>query len=118
MFVFQIKEHMLQRGMKPTVTAFMKMRIPQRSAYKLLNGTAKSISLEHLTKICIHLNCTPKEILRFHVEKEDHTMDNDPLFEWTKRPTAFPLQEFRNMKPEQIEASLAAIRRILDGETE
>lgn len=118
MFTFQIKEHMLQRGMKPTVTAFMKMLIPQCSAYKLLNGTAKSINLDHLSAICVYLNCTPKELLRFHVEKDDHGMDNSPLAEWTKHPTAFPLTEFRNMSPAQIEASQAAIRRILDGEAE
>lgn len=116
MFVFQIKEHLQQRGIKPNYTAFRKMGIAQRTAYKLLDGTAKSISLNHLTKICVYLNCTPKEILRFDVEPDDHSMDNDPLFDWTKRPTAFPLAEFRNMSPEKIERAQAAIRRIIDGE--
>ena len=118
MFIFQIREHLLQRGIKPTVTAFMRMGIAQRSAYNLLNGKAKSISLDHLGKICFYLNCTPKELLRYDIAKDDQSVNTHPLKEWTKRPTAFPLQEFQDMNPDQIEASQAAIRRILDGETE
>ena len=32
MFVFQIKEYFLQKGLKPSVSALMKMGIAQKSA--------------------------------------------------------------------------------------
>ena len=48
MFILQIRECFLQKGVKPTVSALMRMGIAERSAYNYLNGTAKSIKPEHL----------------------------------------------------------------------
>ena len=116
MFVLQIRECFLQKGLKPTVAALMRMGIPERSAYNFLNGKAKSIKAEHLYKLCFYLNCTPKELLRVNLPKEDVSLENHPLKDWTKKPTAFPLQEFRDLNPTQLEAAQVAIRNIIDGE--
>ena len=116
MFTLQIRECFLQKGVKPTVTALMRMGIAERSAYNYLNGTAKSIRQEHLYKLCLYLNCTPKELLRVELPEDDVSLENHPLKEWTKKPTAFPLQEFRDLNPTQMEAAQVAIRRIIEGE--
>ena len=116
MIVFQIREFFLQKGMKPSVAVFMRMGIPQRSAYNFLNGTAKSIKPDHLYKLCFYLNCTPKELLRVDLPKDDLSIENHPLKAWAKRPTAFPLQEFQDLTPEQLEAAQVAIRKIIEGE--
>lgn len=33
-----------------------------------------------------------------------------------EKPTAFPLQEFRDLNPRQLEAAQEAIRKIIEGE--
>ena len=116
MFILQIRECFLQRGIKPKVTLLMRLGIPERSAYNFLNGTAKSIKAEHLYKLCFYLNCTPKELLRVALPQDDLSLENHPLKDWAKRPTAFPLQEFRDLTPAQLEAAQAAIRKIIEGE--
>ena len=116
MFIFQIRECFLQKGLKPTVAAMKRMGIAERSAYNYLNGKAKTISPEHLFKLCCYLNCTPKELLRVELPEDDLSLENHPLKDWTKRPTAFPLQEFRDLNPTQLEAAQVAIRKIIDGE--
>ena len=116
MFILQIRECFLQKGMKPTVTILMRMGIAERSAYNYLNGTAKTIRPEHLYRLCFYLNCTPKELLRLDLPEDDPSLVNHPLKEWTKKPTAFPLQEFRDMNPTQMQAAQVALRKIMDGE--
>lgn len=116
MFILQIRECFLQKGLKPTVTVLMRMGIAERSAYNYLNGTAKNIRPEHLYKLCFYLNCTPKELLRVEIPEDDRSLDNHPLKDWAKKPTAFPLQEFRDLTPAQLEAAQVAIRKIIDSE--
>lgn len=116
MFIFQIKEYFLQKGMKPTVSALMRMGIAQKSAYNYLTGKAMSIRPDHLYKMCTYLNCTPKELLRLDLPEDDPSLENNPLKEWAKKPTAFPLQDFRDLTPAQLVAAQAAIRKIIDGE--
>ena len=116
MFVLQIRECFLQKGLKPSVSTLMKMGIAQKSAYNYLSGKAMSIRPDHLYKLCTYLNCTPKELLRLDLPEDDHSLENHPLKEWAKKPTAFPLQEFRDLNPTQLEAAQVAIRKIIDGE--
>ena len=116
MFVFQIRECFLQKGLKPTVTALMRIGIAERSAYNYLNGTAKTIKPDHLYKLCIYLNCTPKELLRVDLLESDASLENHPLKEWTKKLTAFPLQQFRDLNPIQLAAAQVAIQKIIKGE--
>ena len=116
MFILQIRECFLQKGVKPTVAALLRMGIAERSAYNYLNGTAKTIRPEHLYKLCFYLNCTPKELLRVDLPVDDLSLANHPLKDWTKKPTAFPLQEFRDLNPTQMEAAQVALRKIIDGE--
>lgn len=89
MFILQIRECFLQRGVKPTVSALMRMGIAERPAYNYLNGTAKSIKPEHLFKLCFYLNCTPKELLRVDLPEDDVSLANHPLKDWTKNPPLF-----------------------------
>ena len=105
----------MQKGLKPTVATLMRMGIPVRSAYNFLNGKAKSIKPEHLYKLCFYLNCTPKELLHVELPEDVLSLENHPLKEWTKKPTAFPLQEFRDLNPTQLEAAQVAIRKIIEG---
>lgn len=116
MFVFQIKEYFMQKGLKASVYSLMKMGIAQKSAYNYLSGKAKSIRPDHLYKMCMYLNCTPKELIRLDLPEDDAGLQNHPLKEWTKRPTAFPLQELQDLTPAQLQAAHAAIRRITEGE--
>ena len=116
MLVFQIREVFLQKGLKPSVAVFQRMGISSRSAYNYLNGSAKSISPDHLYKLCLYLKCTPKELFRLDLPEDDPSLIDHPLKDWTKRPTAFPLQEFQHLSPAQLEAAQAAIRKIIDGE--
>lgn len=116
MFVFQIKEYFMQKGLQPSVYTLMKMGIAQKSAYNYLSGKAKSIRPDHLYKLCTYLNCTPKELLRLDLPEDDASLENHPLKEWARHPTAFPLQEFQDLTPSQLEAAQVAIRRIVEGE--
>ena len=116
MFIFQIKEYFLQKGLKPSVSTLMKMGIAQKSAYNYLSGKAMSIRPDHLYKMCTYLNCTPKELLRLDLPEDDPSLENHPLKEWAKRPTAFPLHELQDLTPAQLEAAHVAIRKIIKGE--
>ena len=117
MLIFQIKECMLQKGFKPTVTALIRIGIAQRSAYRYLNGTSKVMSPDHLYKLCIYLNCTPKELMRVELPPGDKSLDDHPLKEWAVRPKAFPLQQFRQLTPDQLKQAQVAIDKIIAGET-
>ena len=106
----------MQKGMKPTVTALMRVGIAERSAYNYLNGTAKTITPAHLYKLCIYLNCTPKELMRVELPEGDKSLDDHPLKEWMVRPKAFPLQQFRQLSPDQLKQAQVAIEKIIAGE--
>ncbi|WP_326986475.1 hypothetical protein [Chryseobacterium sp. MP_3.2] len=59
---------------------------------------------------------TPKELLRVEVAPDFTGLENHALKDWSKHPTAFALQEFRDLNPTQMEAAQVALRRMIEGE--
>ena len=80
------------------------------------NCMACSFRQNRRYKLCFYLNCTPKELLRVNLPQDDRSLENHPLKDWMKKPTAFPLQEFQDLTPTQLEAAQVAIRKIIEGE--
>ena len=117
MFVLSIKELMLQRGIKPNVNQLVRRGIGKTAAKNLLNGKAKSITLEQLFLLCQNFNCTPKEVMYAKLQNPAG-FENHPLKAWSQEPKAYPLEDFILLTPEQLEKTQEFINSILEeGET-
>jgi DNA-binding Xre family transcriptional regulator len=110
MITLRIKELGLQKGIKPTIYLLNQIGIGKSAAKNYLNGKAKSISFEHLDKLCIFFNCTPQEILKVM----EPVPKNHPLAEWLDYGLPFPMQEFRDMSPAQLKEAGTVLREIME----
>jgi len=103
MFKLRIKAAMQEKGILRPYNQLLKMGIGRNTAAKMLNGTATSISMPHLHKLCIYLNCTPKELIVLHPQSEGHTYENSPLKDWVEQPSIVIADEIAQLTPAQLE---------------
>ena len=103
MFVLQVKEMFLQKGVLRPYFQLLKMGIPRIRAQKILNGTQKTIDLADLYKFCTYLNCTPKELLAIELPKDSTSLDNTPLKEWVKQTEMNLIKELIEMTPNELQ---------------
>ena len=103
MFVIQIKEMLLQKGVLRPYAQLLKMGVPRMRAQKLLNGKAKNIYLADIYKFCTYLNCTPKELLQVVLPPNSTSLDNHPLKDWIKKDDINLIKELIDLNPEQTQ---------------
>ncbi len=103
MFVVQIKEMMLQKGVLRPYAQLLKMGVPRVRAQQLLKGTTKNIYLSDLYKFCTYLNCTPKELLKIVLPAESTSLENHPLKDWIKQDDINLIKELIDLSPNEME---------------
>jgi DNA-binding Xre family transcriptional regulator len=103
MFVVQIKEMLLQKGILKPYAQLIKMGVPRIRAQKLLKGTNKNIYLTDLYKFCTYLNCTPKELLKIELPPNSTSLETHPLQDWVKKEDINLIKELIALSPEEIE---------------
>ena len=112
MIELRLKEVMLQKGFKPTVTQLEKLGIGRNTAKHMLSGKIKSVKFEDLELLCILLDCTPKELLMVTIPENYGVGENHPLMEWTKTTIPTPLQDIHLLNPAQIEKVAAFMKSL------
>lgn len=103
MFVVQIKEMMLEKGVLRPYAQLLKMGVPRVRAQKLLKGTNKNIYLSDLYKFCTYLNCTPKELLKVVLPADSSSLENHPLKDWVKQEDINLIKELIDLNPNEME---------------
>lgn len=103
MFKLHVKELFEGRGIKFPFKTLLRLRIKRNTAAKMIKGEATYISFDHLYRLCVYLNCTPKELLKYHPDSQDETIKRTPLDEWIYKPDLNLMNELRNLTPEQFE---------------
>ncbi len=71
------------RGIKKPLTFMTQNGFSYNVAWRYFNGQVTRIDLTHIETLCIHLNCTPNDIIEWHPDK---TVPENP---------AHPLQSLR-----------------------
>jgi DNA-binding Xre family transcriptional regulator len=60
--VLDLKPILTKRNITYSSTFLTKIGIPINSATKMLKGESIALNYAHLTKLCLHLNCTPNDL--------------------------------------------------------
>lgn len=81
MFKLSLKELFAERGVKFPYNTLLRLGIGRATAKKMLSADAVQIRFDHLLKLCLYLNCTPKEVLKLYPEPNDTSFENTPLSE-------------------------------------
>ena len=103
MFVFQIKELLIQKGVLRPFAQLRKMGVPYNRANTLIQGKARVVYLDDLYKFCTYLNCTPKELLRVQLPPNSPPLDDSPLHDWLLQENINLMQELITLKPDQMQ---------------
>lgn len=115
MMKFTIKELMLQKGLKPTPRRLTNSGLGYDTAKNLLSGTAKSIKLEDMTKLCFYFKCSPRELFGIDNTAFEIPMGH-PLEEWIIKDIPFPVQELISMTPKELKLAQEYITKIRNKE--
>ena len=107
MFTLRIRAAMQEKGILRPYNQLIKLGIGRNTVAKMLNGTAQSISMPHLHKLCLYLNCTPKELIVLHPQTAGNKYENTPLKDWVEQPSIVIADEIEQLTPEQIKAMKA-----------
>lgn len=79
MLTYNLSTIFLARGVKNGYTFLKKLGIGHMAAINLNAGNVRSIRLDHIEKICLKLNCTPNDLLKWTPEgldvPEHHTLN-------------------------------------------
>ena len=116
MLVLQLKEAMLNRGIKPSPYLLSRFGISVNVAKHYLSGTAKSIKLVHLYKLCLYLNCTPHELLRVDAKTAAQEVKGTPLEGWTATLPSLNVNNFIMLTPTQLQKAQDMLQQIVKGE--
>ncbi|CAN5254424.1 hypothetical protein BH09BAC2_BH09BAC2_00110 [soil metagenome] len=74
MIVINLLPVMYSRGInRPTEFLIKILRLAPSTAVDLRHGRKKNLTMAHLEKLCVTLNCTPNDILEWHPDKTAST---------------------------------------------
>ena len=98
-FVFRIKSLMNNEGILRPYNQLLKLGIPRMTAQKMLRGTAQKMDLTQLYKLCVFLNCTPKELIVLPSNSNEYLHKNSPLFSWVVKEELDIKEELLQLTP-------------------
>ncbi|WP_276978870.1 helix-turn-helix transcriptional regulator, partial [Flavobacterium filum] len=98
MITLYIKEMLRYKNLKPTASTLAKMGISWITANNMLSNKAKSITFDHVEKLCIGLNCTPNELFNYKPDKKGVGPDY-VIHEIKKEGTPLALQDVLQRMP-------------------
>jgi DNA-binding Xre family transcriptional regulator len=102
-FVFRIKSLMNNEGILRPYNQLLKLGIPRMTAQKMLRGTAQKMDLTQLYKLCVFLNCTPKELIVLPSNSKEYLHENSPLFSWVAKEELDIKEELLQLTPTELE---------------
>ena len=103
MFKLHLKERLVERGIKFPYKTLLNLKIGRESAKQMLKGEVLQIRFDHLYKLCIFLNCTPKELIKYHPASSLLHNDQSPLAEWRYQPDIALAEELLQLTPIELE---------------
>ncbi|HBH23056.1 MAG TPA: hypothetical protein DDY13_06485 [Cytophagales bacterium] len=81
MFILNLQPILEARGIRRPFTFYRKCGFTYAIASKISRGDVKTLRLDHLERLCMHLKCQPNDIIEW-VPDEDYSIDQDhPVWE-------------------------------------
>ena len=102
MFQYRVKDFLATKGIKPVANSLIKIGIGRNSANRIIAGTAKSVALADLYKMCMAFVCTPQELLFINAKDAKKIPAKHPLQAWLKTPLPDPLKYMQQLNAEQL----------------
>jgi len=68
-----------ERGVTKPVALLVKAGFTYYAANELANSRVRNLSLKHLERLCLALNCTPNDVLTWRREEGSAVPKNHPL---------------------------------------
>ena len=84
--ILDLKPILEARNIKNGFTALVKMGISTVTVSKILKGQAVQITMAQLTKLCLHLNCTPNDLFALRALPLPKTHPLNTLRTYTDKP--------------------------------
>lgn len=84
MLKLYVKELLIIRGFKPTAYTLARMGIPYQSGTKIVNNTAKNLSIKLIYKLCMSLNCLPNDLFTLPPDFEKQASKDYKIHELKK----------------------------------
>ena len=118
MLALNLKPVLQARGIDRPYTFLVKTGLSPHSATTILNSNTRVFRLDHIERICEHLNCTPNDILYWKPDKNKVISPNHPMFALKKEPTSFDWHEtLKNLPLEQLNEIAAVLGKISQNKT-
>lgn len=103
MLKLYIRELCLKKGLKATQTLLMGFGISYNTAKHLLHGDVKSIKLDTLYKLCLHLDCYVEDIFVYIPEGNHMVPEGHPLRRlFRPRAPLNPPDIIKDLNPEEL----------------
>lgn len=72
------------RGLSGHLIRLVRAKITRRTAHGFLDGSAKTVKLKHLEKMCLLLNCTPNDLFDWKPDEESNPPESHSLYSLRK----------------------------------
>ena len=108
-----IRELMMQKGMKSSPYRLTRSGVGLSAAKTYLDGTAKSIKLDDIEKLCLFFRCTPRELMCVE-DTDDVLPEGHPLEKWKNESIPFPIQELHSLYPDELAEAQEALLEIIN----
>lgn len=112
MLKLHLKELLVERGIKFPYNTLLKLNIGRNSVKQMLKGEAIQIRFDHLYKLCVFLNCTPKELIKYHPDPNLPPNEHSPLTEWLYQPDIALAEELQHLTPQQFEQMKTYLKQL------
>lgn len=115
MFQFHLSAFMNQKGIasKHRIARIERLGINYYRAKKLLSGNIKYLRLDELEKICLHLNCTPYELIKYEAKSELDSSHS--LLAWQPSHVGISGAELlQQLNPEKLKEAEEYIRKLAE----
>jgi len=101
-----------ERGITKPVNLLVKAGFTYYAANELANGRVRSLSLKHLERLCIALNCTPNDVLAWRREEGSAVHDKHPLHKLSPKPDEMAISDVLLQLPVE---KLQEVRQFVKG---
>jgi DNA-binding Xre family transcriptional regulator len=102
MFILNVKRILRLRGIEKHYKFLLSLGFVPATANILLSSTAQRVTLEHLEKLCLALNCTPNDLIEWHDDNTKPVAETHSINSLKKKDLNTLLNEVPVDKFEQI----------------
>lgn len=94
------------RGLSEYLIRLVRANISRRTARGFLDGTATTVKLKHLEKMCFLLNCTPNDLFDWKPDAETNPSENHSLHSLRKN------EEIKNFSEKLKDVPIEKLKEI------